>query len=97
MTNNKSMDEPIAVPKWDEALEALVRDEYQNKGEPLTVADLRRHAMEKANPNEQNEQPNNELTNPRHTPNPTRHTKHNHQTHHPTPHNPTHTKNMRVA
>lgn len=48
MTNNKSMDEPIAVPKWDVALEALVRDEYQKKGEPLTVADLRRLAMEYA-------------------------------------------------
>lgn len=46
--NNKSIDEPIAVPRWDVALEALVREEYQKEGEPLMVADLRRLAMEYA-------------------------------------------------
>lgn len=48
MTSSKSLDEPVAVPKWDVALEALVREEYEKKGEPLTVADLRRLAMEYA-------------------------------------------------
>lgn len=47
-TTVKGIDEPIAVPKWDVALEALVREEYEKKAVPLEVADLRRLALEYA-------------------------------------------------
>lgn len=48
MTNTTSTDEPIAVPKWDVALEALAREEYHKKQAALDVDDLRRLALEYA-------------------------------------------------
>lgn len=35
-------DGPIPVPKWDVALEALVKEEYAKLGRPLTLDDFRR-------------------------------------------------------
>jgi len=37
-----SKDQPIAVPKWDVALAALMREEYQKTGNALKLDDLRR-------------------------------------------------------
>ncbi len=48
MVNSVSKEGPIPVPKWDVALEALVREEYQKTGQALRVDDLRRLATEYA-------------------------------------------------
>lgn len=45
-TTEITANEPVAVPKWDVALEALAREEYYKKSIPLDVADLRRLALE---------------------------------------------------
>ena len=42
----EKLDEP--TPKWDVALEALVREECQKRGEALRLADFRRLAQEHA-------------------------------------------------
>ena len=46
MANDTSPEEPIAVPKWDVALEAMVREEHENLGRPLTLDDYRRLAQQ---------------------------------------------------
>ena len=46
MNNDASPEEPIAVPKWDVALEAMVKDEYAKLGRPLTLDDYRRLAAQ---------------------------------------------------
>jgi hypothetical protein len=46
MTNDKAPEEPIAIPKWDVALEALVKEEYAKLGRPLTLDDYRRLAQQ---------------------------------------------------
>lgn len=48
MVSGVSKDEPIPVPKWDVALAALMREEYQKTGNALKVDDLRRLATEYA-------------------------------------------------
>lgn len=45
---DKPNEQPIEVPKWDVALEALAKDEYRKKGAGLTVADFRRLAADHA-------------------------------------------------
>lgn len=37
--------EPIQIPKWDVALEALLKEEYQNLGRPLYLRDFQRLAQ----------------------------------------------------
>lgn len=39
-----STENPIDVPKWDIALEALLLEEFQKKDAPVTLADIRRLA-----------------------------------------------------
>ena len=39
-------DEPISVPLWDVALEALIVEEYQRTGRPVTTEDIQRLAGE---------------------------------------------------
>ncbi|RMD79413.1 MAG: hypothetical protein D6809_03640 [Gammaproteobacteria bacterium] len=40
-------DEPMEeVPRWDVALEALAREEYGRRGQPLTVEDIHRLARQ---------------------------------------------------
>jgi hypothetical protein len=46
MANDKSPEEPITIPKWDVALEALVKEEYGKLGRPLTLDDYRRLAQQ---------------------------------------------------
>ena len=46
MTNDTSPEEPIAVPKWDVALEAMVKEEHDKLGRPLTLEDYRRLAQQ---------------------------------------------------
>lgn len=46
MKNDKTPEEPIAIPKWDVALEALVTEEYEKLGRPLTLDDYRRLAQQ---------------------------------------------------
>jgi hypothetical protein len=41
-----SSDGPIQIPKWDVALEALVREEQHKLGRPLTLDDFRRLARQ---------------------------------------------------
>lgn len=41
-----SAEEPIQVPKWDIALEALVKEEQQKLGRPVDLDDFRRLAQE---------------------------------------------------
>ncbi|MEK7322695.1 MAG: hypothetical protein AABZ84_06420 [Pseudomonadota bacterium] len=48
MVTGVSKDQPIPVPKWDVALAALMREEYQKTGNALKVDDLRRLATEYA-------------------------------------------------
>jgi len=44
MTEQPS-DGPIQIPKWDVALEALVKEEQHKLGRPLTLEDFRRLAQ----------------------------------------------------
>ena len=46
MTNDSSPEEPIAVPKWDVALEAMIKEEHGKLGRPLTLDDFRRLAQQ---------------------------------------------------
>lgn len=46
MTNDESPEEPIEVPEWDVALEAMVKEEYEKLGRPLTLDDYRRLAQQ---------------------------------------------------
>ena len=46
MADGISSEEPIAIPKWDVALEALVKEEYGKLGRPLTLDDYRRLAQQ---------------------------------------------------
>jgi len=46
MSNEKAPEEPIAVPKWDVALEAMVKEEYEKLARPLTLEDYRRLAQQ---------------------------------------------------
>ena len=46
MPNDKAPEEPIAVPKWDVALEAMATEEYAKLGRPLTLEDYRRLAQQ---------------------------------------------------
>ena len=46
MANDKAPEEPIAVPKWDVALEAMVKEEYEKLARPLTLDDYRRLAQQ---------------------------------------------------
>ncbi len=47
MTSNKpSSQGPIPIPKWDVALEALVKEEQQKLGRPLRLDDFSRLAQQ---------------------------------------------------
>jgi hypothetical protein len=46
MPNDKAPEEPIAVPKWDVALEAMVKEENEKLARPLTLEDYRRLAQQ---------------------------------------------------
>ncbi len=46
MPNDKASEEQIAVPKWDVALEAMVKEEYGKLARPLTLEDYRRLAQQ---------------------------------------------------
>jgi hypothetical protein len=39
-------DGEVEIPKWDIALEALAREEYEKRGRPLTLEDLSQLAAE---------------------------------------------------
>jgi hypothetical protein len=40
--DKKPADKPVEIPKWDVALEALVRDEFKTLRRPLGLDDFRR-------------------------------------------------------
>ena len=46
MADDAAPEEPIAVPKWDVALEALIKEEYGKQGRLLTLDDYRRLAQQ---------------------------------------------------
>lgn len=46
MTDNESPEEPIAIPKWDVALEALAKEEFEKLGRPLNLDDFHRLAQQ---------------------------------------------------
>jgi hypothetical protein len=46
MADDTAPEEPIAVPKWDVALEALIKEEYGELGRLLTLDDYRRLAQQ---------------------------------------------------
>jgi len=46
MANDASPEDPIAVPKWDVALEAMIKEEHGQLGRPLTLDDFRRLAQQ---------------------------------------------------
>lgn len=46
MADDTVPEEPIAVPKWDIALEALIKEEYGALGRLLTLDDFRRLAQQ---------------------------------------------------
>jgi hypothetical protein len=46
MANDNAPEEPIAIPKWDVALEAMVKEEHANLERPLTLDDFRRLAQQ---------------------------------------------------
>ncbi|HHM04460.1 MAG TPA: hypothetical protein ENJ19_01795 [Gammaproteobacteria bacterium] len=46
MTLLPPSDEPVSVPEWDVALEALISEEYRRQGRPLTTEDIQRLAGE---------------------------------------------------
>jgi hypothetical protein len=45
---DKKIDQDIEIPKWDVALAALAKEEYQHKGEALRLEDFHRLAKEHA-------------------------------------------------
>ena len=46
MSNDTTSEGPMPIPKWDVALEALVREEHQKLGRPLGLDDFRRLAQQ---------------------------------------------------
>jgi hypothetical protein len=46
MTESNSPQEPMAIPKWDVALEAMAKEEYTKLGRPLRLEDYRRLAQQ---------------------------------------------------
>ncbi len=42
MKNTPTHEGPVTVPDWDVALEALVLEEYDHRGQALTLEDFRR-------------------------------------------------------
>ena len=46
MAKDTSSDGPIQIPKWDVALEALVKEEQQKVGRPLVLDDFQRLAQQ---------------------------------------------------
>jgi hypothetical protein len=46
MANDNAPQQPIEIPKWDVALEAMVKEEYGKLARPLTLEDYRRLAQQ---------------------------------------------------
>ncbi len=46
MAEDNAPEEPIAVPKWDVALEAMAKEEYGKLARPLTMDDFRQLAQQ---------------------------------------------------
>jgi len=46
MAKDNSSGGPIQIPKWDVALEALVKEEHQKLGRPLVLDDFQRLAQQ---------------------------------------------------
>ena len=46
MVKNPPSEAPIQIPKWDVALEALVKEEYQKLARPLHLEDFQRLAQQ---------------------------------------------------